>query len=162
MSVVQIARAEVSQASWLDESDEVASGILERILEIGRLKALEFVGNRLQVMRVRNIPLPNNTRTHNERPVLGDTSILIHLCGHAHRIFKTALAGNSIRAARVDNNRPDPLTLGRIEDLLANLHRGSLELVCRKHCGRGAGRLRRDERKVWELGVGCFHANVGP
>jgi hypothetical protein len=37
VSVVQIARAVVSQASWVEEMLLVASGILERILEIGSL-----------------------------------------------------------------------------------------------------------------------------
>jgi len=37
VSVVQIARAAVSQESWVGERLAWAAGILERILEIGRL-----------------------------------------------------------------------------------------------------------------------------
>lgn len=37
VSVVQMARAAVSQASWVGDRFAWASGILERILEIGRL-----------------------------------------------------------------------------------------------------------------------------
>lgn len=107
-----------------------------------------------------DVPLSNNTSTHDNRTRLSESITLIHLTTHTNRILHTPLTRNSIRTPGVNNHRPNPTPPPTLQRLPTNLHRRSLELIRRKHRGSRARRLGRDQREVRELGVGDFHADV--
>lgn len=95
VSVVQMARAVVSQASWVEVRFSCAVGIFERILEIGRLEwpyqlACFFF---FFFLALRNgdgwhgIPLPDHTGAHDEGTWVLKPVTLIHRTTHADSIL---------------------------------------------------------------------------
>lgn len=90
VSVVQIARAVVSQASCVEERLAWATGTFLRIFEIGRLW---YVLLALVLVRMWEIhcgyciPLTDDTGAHDESAGLIESIAFVYLLTHAHCIF---------------------------------------------------------------------------
>lgn len=107
VSVVQMARAAFSQASWDEERLAYATWIPSRILVMGRLydiyQHMHFI---LYTQWTSKLPLPNYTSTHHQStrlPMLS-TSISINHLAHHLGILQARFPGNRIRTSRIDHH----------------------------------------------------------